>query len=286
MKKFNSLNSNVPFVQSDNYNKEKGEYSNPALQDYADKLNRDGFCVLNLDINNSIIDTINFDIETTIKKNNFKKNSDAYHYNDSPRIVEAWKYSESIKKVVFNKKLNNLLTYCYNSNPIPISTINFLKGAEQPLHSDEFHFGSIPHGFITGCWVALEDILDESGPLTVVKGSHKLPLFSFEEIDINIPKSESEFKEAYSKYEDWVKAKVEENDLEVISLPIKKGECIIWLGNSLHGSIPIKNEKLSRKSMAIHYHYEKCNKIFYPSYSNLRKNKFVYRSIEDIRILK
>ena len=80
--------------------------------------------------------------------------------------------------------------------------------------------------------------------------------------------------------------KFKENCLEIVSLPIKKGECIIWLGNSLHGSMPIKNEKLSRKSMAIHYHYEKCDKIFYPSYSNLKKSKFVYRSIEDIKIPK
>ena len=51
----------------------------------------------------------------------------------------------------------------------------------------------MPHGYLTGVWIALENIHKDSGPLSIVKKSHKLPLFSFEKIGLSIPKSEKEF---------------------------------------------------------------------------------------------
>ena len=39
--------------------------------------------------------------------------------------------------------------------------------------SSEGHFGSMPHKYLVGAWVALEDTHKENGPLTVIPGSHK-----------------------------------------------------------------------------------------------------------------
>jgi hypothetical protein len=62
------------------------------------KLNSEGYCVFDPDIDPKLLDQANADIHASVQKENFKKNSDAYHYNDSPRIVEAWKNSDAIKK--------------------------------------------------------------------------------------------------------------------------------------------------------------------------------------------
>ena len=75
---------------------------------------------------------------------------------------------------------------------------------------------------------------------------------------------------------------IHSKNLKVKEIPIRKGECIIWLSNTLHGAFEIKNKNLSRKSMAIHFNYEKSEKVFYPSYSNLEKGKFIYRKLENI----
>ena len=274
----------TPFVESPFFNKLVKELPHSEYTNYATQLNRDGYCIVNLNLSDETIKQANKDIENAVKEKNFKKNSDAYHYNDSPRIVEAWKFSNSIKQIATNKKLNDILQYCYQSRPIPFSTINFLKGTEQPLHSDEFHFGSLPHKYLTGAWVALEDVDSEAGPLSIAKGSHKLPLFSFEKIGANIPKSESEFKKLYSLYEEWAKEIIECNSIEIVTPKIKKGECLIWASNLLHGSYAIKNHSLTRKSLVIHFHYSACEKIFYPNYSNLQKGKFIPRSLEDLDI--
>jgi ectoine hydroxylase-related dioxygenase (phytanoyl-CoA dioxygenase family) len=248
------------------------------------KLNDEGYCVFDLKIDPELLVQANADIDVSIQKNSFKKNSAAYHYNDSPRIVEAWKDSDAIKEIATNKKLLSFLKYAYQSDPVPFSTINFLKGTEQPLHSDEFHFGSIPHRYLTGVWVALEDVDPDSGPLSLAIGSHKMPIFSFEMLNIEIPKNEREFKKAYTIYEEWAREYVKCQDLQVVTPELKKGQCIIWLSNTLHGAFKIKNNALTRKSMAIHFHYEKCEKIFFPSYSNIEKGKFVPRSLTNLDI--
>ena len=274
----------TPFVESPFYSELVKKNHNEDFSTYVNKLNKDGYCIIDINLTTEIIDQANTDIDIALEKNDFKINSTAYHYNKSPRIVEAWKNSLAIKKIATNKKLLNFLSYAYQSNPIPFSTINFLKGTEQPLHSDEFHFGSIPHKYLTGCWVALEDIHPDSGPISIAVGSHKLPLFSFEMIGLSIPKTETEFKKSYTIYEDWVRQILKAMKIEIITPNIKKGQCLIWLSNTLHGSFKIKDKNLSRKSMAIHYHYEKCEKIFYPSYSNIEKGKFIPRSLSDLDI--
>ncbi len=275
---------NLPFVEQPNLKKLIKDEYHPEYTEYALKLNEDGYCVVDLDLDTADINLANADIDEIVRKNEFKTNSAAYHYNDSPRIVEGWKFSKSIKKIATNKKLNDILSYCYQSDPIPFSTINFLKGTEQPLHSDEFHFGSIPHKYLTGVWIAFEDIHPNAGPLSIAKGSHKMPLFSFERIGLKIPKSEKEFKESYTKYEEWAKKMITSNKFEIVTPILKKGQCLIWLSNVLHGSYEIKNRELSRKSLVVHFHFSACKKIFYPSHSNLEKNRLVPRSLKDLDI--
>ena len=133
-------------------------------------------------------------------------------------------------------------------------------------------------------WVALEDIDPKSGPLTVGVKSNKMPLFSFEQIGVQIPKSEKELHSSYKLYEDWVRKMIECQNIEVAELPIKKGHCIIWLSNTLHGAFSIKDKNLTRKSLAIHFHYEKCEKVFFPSYSNLEKGNFLLRNLNKLEI--
>jgi ectoine hydroxylase-related dioxygenase (phytanoyl-CoA dioxygenase family) len=277
-------NYRYPFVDSPFYKSLRSKNYNKKHSQLCDELNETGYCVVDFNIPEDLIDQANVDIRESIEKNNIKLNSSAYHYNESPRIVEAWKTSNAIKKIASNKKISDFLSYCYQSEAIPFSTINFVKGTEQPLHSDEFHFGSIPHRYLTGCWIALEDISPDSGPLSIAEGSHKLPIFSFESLGLSIPKSPEEFKEYYTIYEDWVREIIKSNNLKISTPILKKGQVLVWLSNTLHGSYEIKDKSLTRQSLVVHFHYEKCERIFYPSYSHLEKGKFIPRSLKDLDI--
>ena len=48
--------------------------------------------------------------------------------------------SKTIKELALNKKILTLLNFLYRKKPVPINTINFIKGSDQPLHSDYIHF--------------------------------------------------------------------------------------------------------------------------------------------------
>ncbi len=255
-----------------------------SLSKIKNEFYKNGYIVLDVDSIKKKIGKVNTGINKILKRKNIKKNPIVFHYNSSPRIVEAWKEVKAIKEIAKDKNLNKILKHLKGRKAIPFSTINFLKGTEQPLHSDYFHFATKPHNYLIGAWVALEDVNIKSGPLAVVEKSHKLPIVSNEMLNQTIPKNQIELKKNYTKYENYIKKLIKEKKLKITELPIKKGQIILWDANTLHGAFKIKNRKLSRKSMVIHYHFSRCEKYYNPLYSLTSKKIYSERNINKIKI--
>ena len=157
-----------------------------------------------------------------------------------------------------------------------------MKSAQQPLHSDYAHFGTIPPLKIVGAWIALEDINTDSGPLQVVPKSHNLNIYNFFENDEKIPTSLNDIKRNYNKYEKWIKKEIKKNNLKPTTPIMKKGDCLLWAANTLHGSPYCKNSKSSRKSQVIHYTFKSVKSHFNPNFSNPKKNIYKIRYINHI----
>lgn len=246
---------------------------------------RDGYLIIDL-LDSEQVDLINDEIEEAQKKEDFniKKNPSIYHYNDSPRFIEAWKWSENIKNVCLDERLERILFSVWGAVPIPFSTINFLKGSEQPLHSDAFHFGSEPDGGLAGVWIALEDIKPGSGELVIVPGSHKYPYVDCGDLGLNFPKSKNELKENNTAYENYVANLILSKKSEKKNIIIKKGQALIWAANLLHGSSAILDKALTRKSMVIHFHFEGCEYFFNPNFSNRKEGKIALRNVKELDI--
>ena len=91
----NSKDTSYPWVESPFFNlilkkkKLSGYYS-----DLAKKFHKDGYVVINLNLSENFTTKINEDINLKLNEGNIKKNPSIYHYNESPRIVEAWKFSK------------------------------------------------------------------------------------------------------------------------------------------------------------------------------------------------
>ena len=129
-------------------------------------------------------------------------------------MIEGWRRSKFIKIVAKNKKINNYLRFFYNREPVPISTINFYAGTEQPLHSDYIHFGSVPELYLAGVWFALEKVNKNNGPLTIVPGSHKHKIINFSDFNLSIPKTSKELKNHYSIYENYLQDLIKEKKMK------------------------------------------------------------------------
>lgn len=227
-------------------------------------------------LDGNTVDHVNHEIDKVLSSGSYKENTKIYKYSDGPRIVESWKYIDTIKKIAKDSSIKNFLKTIYKRNPIPFSTINFTKGSNQPLHSDYVHFGSKPEGFLCGLWIALEDIQEGSGELQIAEGSNDWPIFKFADHGLKKPKSLKDIQKNYNFYENWVKAKITKEKTIIKKAMLKKGEALLWDFNLLHGGAEIKNKNLTRKSLVIHYHFE--NTIAYnPNFSFFDDNNAIVK---------
>jgi Phytanoyl-CoA dioxygenase (PhyH) len=202
----------------------------------------------------------------------------------TPRIQDAWKYNENVKKIALAEEILKKLTLLYRRRPIPFQTLNFNVGTQQPTHSDMIHFSSVPERFMCGVWMALEDVHQDNGPLHYYPKSHKLPFYEMK--DMGIKGSEglrmkNEYMDYSDYYEKFIAAVVDNLSLEKKTLNIKKGQALIWSANLLHGGEKINTPGSSRHSQVTHYYFENC--IYYtPLFSDIAIKKMEMRTITDI----
>jgi ectoine hydroxylase-related dioxygenase (phytanoyl-CoA dioxygenase family) len=225
-----------------------------------EKFNNDGYLIVKSVIEDDTIDKIICEIYENHPEN-----------KNSTRISDAWKHYDTIGYLAFNKKIMNIVSYLYNNmQPIPFQTLNFYFGTEQKIHSDQIHFCSEPINLMCGVWLALEDISMDSGPLIYYPGSHKLPFYTMQQLNIE-PGN-------YSEYENKIGKKFSKFGFLPQYGNIKKGDIIIWHANLIHGGSKRNNINLTRKSIVIHYFFENC-KYWTPVISE--PNNRIYRNPSD-----
>ena len=274
---------NEPWIESPFFYQILKSKKNNIFKRNAINMHEKGYCIIDLDLNDKFINNINTDIEKLINTGNFKTNPKIYHYNRYPRIVEAWKFSKNVAKLANNNILKKNLRYLYKSKPLPFSTINFIGGTEQPFHSDYIHFGCIPHKYLVGVWVALENTHKKNGPLTVIPGSHKLSLIDYQDIKQKKATNLRELEKNYRVYEKYIKNLIRFKKLEIKELHIKKGQAIIWAANLLHGGVKMKDYKLTRKSQVIHFHFGDNEINYNPGFSDPKKGIYAERKLDVVK---
>mgnify|MGYP006074643323 FL=1 len=243
-----------------------------------------GYLVLKNILSKKLIKDVLEDFNKIINSKAFKKNPDYFHYNKHPRVIEGWRKSKFIKNIAKKKSIEQYLQFFYGRKPLPVSTINFYAGTEQPLHSDYIHFGSVPELYLAGVWFALEKVNANNGPLTVVPGSHKLKIINFSDFNLNIPRSSKELKSHYSIYEDYIKDIIKKKKMETKKIFLNKGDAIIWAANLLHGGSKIDKKNKSRSSQVVHYHFDKLDYIYNPCFTNKNIGIIAKRDINKIKI--
>ncbi len=254
-------------IEMYDYEKMKKEYNN------------NGYIVFDVGLSDTFLDELINDMDRINASSHGKYNPKYYHYNDYPRLIEGWRNSKNIKRLALDKNIKNVLENLYGEKPLAFSTINFTKGTEQPLHSDYFHFGSIPELMLAGVWVALEDISPDSGPLSVVPKSHKFPVIYPEDLGLKIPTSSKKIKENYTVYENYITKTINDKKLEISTPSLKKGQALIWAANMLHGAFNIKDHSITRYSQVTHYHFTGCEFYYNPTFSS--REKYNYRDISE-----
>ena len=279
------LNSNLPWVESDLFQFFL-KFRPEKIKKIAKFFHDNGYVIVDLKLSKNYINETVKDIKKLAHDSNSKKNPKYYHYNENPRIIEGFKKSKFIKNLCHNKIIINLLKKLYEKKPIPINSINFIRGTDQPLHSDYIHFGSIPHKYLAAAWIALENTDYYNGTISVVPGSHKLDIIDYETFNLPAPSSTVEISKFYKIYENYIKNVVKSKKLKTKNIKLKPGHAIIWAANLLHGGKKIIDKKRTRFSQVVHYHFENCKLIYNPMFSSLSEGRFSERNIKKLEIKK
>jgi ectoine hydroxylase-related dioxygenase (phytanoyl-CoA dioxygenase family) len=275
----------TPWVESPFFYKilEQCDYTD-SEKELLIKYHEDGYVVIDLNITDDYIEQIRSDIDTYVTSGNITTQADGYHYTENPRVFEAWKYSKNVLELARNKKIHDTLKLLYNRKPMPFQTINFLYGSGQPLHQDSIHFYTQPERWMVGTWTALEDMKETNGPLNIVPGSHKWPHYNFQDLNLETPEFGKQF-ENYSEYENFLVQLLESKGLQKKQWIGKKGQCLIWAANLLHGGADIINKDETRFSQATHFYFEGCEHYYSPLFSNTRKGMYADKDLSTKNIL-
>jgi ectoine hydroxylase-related dioxygenase (phytanoyl-CoA dioxygenase family) len=220
-----------------------------AIETQLLKWRKEGYIIWDKFLGDETIDDINNDIDRLLEK----KEVD-FNYTNR-KIFNAYQQSYTIRKVIKDKRLLQLLSFILDKKVLPFQTINFIKGSEQNAHSDWIHMSTFPKGYLIGVWFALEDISIEQGAISYYPGSHLLPYLNNSDYD-NTSNAYMVDGKANEKYEAKIAAVVEEQHLQKKIFTAKKGDMLVWHGNLIHQGEPMLHKELTRKSMVVHYFAE------------------------------
>lgn len=224
--------------------------------DQARCLREQGFCLLPLEdadfarrcqqLKASLADRLKPEIE-------------AWHRREAgpPRLQDGWRNHDGVRQLCLLPSVLDLLQHLYGREPIPFQSLNFAIGSQQPVHSDAVHFHAYPHGFMCGVWIALEDVLPDSGPLMYYPGSHRRPYLCAEDLGLT-PEAMRAEQHPQKFFQDHWEAEIERQGLCKHLFHPRCGEILIWHANLLHGGEAVVNPDLSRWSQVNHYYFADC----------------------------
>lgn len=167
------------------------------------------------------------------------------------RVLSAFENDE-MWNFYHQQQFVDVVTLLLGKEVVLLNNINFLRGDDQPMHSDSFYMTTYPMGNLIGSWIALEDIDDQAGPLRYIPGSHRLPYVTNHAVD-NLGSYWKTGKDGDDNYIEKVKEIIAENGLSPEFHFPKKGDLFLWHANLLHGGSTVKDRTKTRKSMVGHF---------------------------------
>src|SRR5262249_26632126 len=107
-----------------------------------------------------------------------------------------------------------------------------------------------PAGFMTGVWVALQDVVPDSGELEVYVGSHRLPRMRMDKM--GVAKVDSDWTEFGQKIVSRWQKMISDGGFEKVIYRPKAGTVLIWHENLMHAGGVRRDASLPRRSIVSH----------------------------------
>lgn len=173
------------------------------------------------------------------------------------RIVNLHVALDSFKELFSrNERALRVQDYLFQRPSTCYTSLTFESGSEQDMHRDSPYFRTTPEYYYLGVWVALEEIDEKNGGLTVYDGGHLLQEPDREAIYSKYYRRGEVFNDLdarlWDDYQSMVNTQCDERKLQKRVVPMSPGDTLIWHPHLPHGGAEIIERHRSRMSMVTH----------------------------------
>jgi ectoine hydroxylase-related dioxygenase (phytanoyl-CoA dioxygenase family) len=223
---------------------------------------REGFAVIEGAVPAAVIDAFNADVERMWEARNPRVYTDYVedgerwsipveprHRHMNIKVIDLYPHVESARSVMLAPAILEFLRLIFEREPMAFQSLYFRLGSMQSMHQDTVYVGVDPPMEFVGCWVALEDIREDSGELEYLVGSHRIDEFLWDGVHKLMPAGHPD----HQRYLDSLHERAAQQGLERMRFRPRKGDVLFWSADLAHGGSPVIAPGATRRSLVTHF---------------------------------
>ncbi len=255
--KTDTINETIANFQTDTFREETLKIKDEFIKKHALEIIDNGYTVVKNSVDLSLLNEMVTDFYNWKARNLNKFDTHFFKFDDKlDRVINLQAALCKLKDLFSTNKALLVQDYLFQSETSLYSSLFFEVGSAQDIHRDVPLFWTRPANMYFGTWLALENTDTNNGPLVVIPGSHKLPLFDRNSILKNsgfLNKRIGEYEDIlWTNYQKVVQDECVKKSLEIIEVHVDKGDTIIWHPLLAHGGKEIIDKSRSRLSHVVH----------------------------------
>lgn len=173
------------------------------------------------------------------------------HAREHAKLVDLHARSRAALELALAEPIRRFLALAFERPPLLFQSLAFERGSEQPIHQDTAYVVVTPPLAMVAAWIALEDVEEGAGELAYYPGSQRLPEHLFHGAR-NWNRARDGLA-AQAAYHAGLLAACAAAGLERRLFRARKGDVLFWNADLAHGGAPIRDPRLTRRSLVCHY---------------------------------
>jgi|CZKI01.1.fsa_nt_gi phytanoyl-CoA hydroxylase len=155
--------------------------------------------------------------------------------------------SGEVRELALDPGLASALEGALGEPAVLFGSQDYQRGSSLRMHIDSLYTTPrTPHS-LAAAWIALEDVHPDSGPLFFYPGSHRIPLYRFNDGTHHAARDEE------ADWFDYIDVQIRLRGLKQRKFLARKGDVLVWHSDLVHGGCPVKDAGRTRASLVCQY---------------------------------